>query len=334
MDDHGQQSQDAHDDQALTPMRRLGRGLNALLGGEESTEGAASVGGATVESNHIHVELIDRNPFQPRKDFGEPEIIELATSIRRHGVLQPLLVRPAEGQYQLIAGERRLMAARQVGLETVPCRVLEVEDRLVCEVAIEENLKRKDLNVLEKAQAFRDYIDRFDSTVEELAQNLGLNRSTVSNYIRLLDLTEPVKRSIRKDEISNGHAKALLTLDADEQVALCKQIAKEGLSVRATEKAVRELQGRGESATEAQTDEAAAGVEGEEPNPDVLPMNPEGADDPHMTSHVQSIVDQLRDMLGTKVEIKMRGKDAGKIMIDFNTSEEFERIVGHLRSAA
>jgi len=312
-------------DDTLTPMRRLGRGLNALLGSEDEEGGPVARTDASVESNHIHVELIDRNPFQPRKDFGEEEIAELAVSIKRHGVLQPLLVRPADGQYQLIAGERRLIASKKAGLETVPCRVLEVEDRLVCEVAIEENLKRKDLNVLEKAEAFKDYIDRFGSTIEELAQNLGLNRSTVSNYIRLLDLAEPVKAAVRKDELSNGHAKALLSLDAEQQTAMAKQIAKEGLSVRATEKAVRELQGRAETPSEG---------EAQADNPDVLPMNPEGAADPHMTSHVQSIADQLRDIFGTKVEVKLRGKDAGKIMIDFNSTEEFERIVGHLRSAA
>ncbi|HEX6985018.1 MAG TPA: ParB/RepB/Spo0J family partition protein, partial [Planctomycetaceae bacterium] len=192
-------------DEQPVPMRRLGRGLSALLGGGDDDASPADgpqADGPAVEAGHISVELIERNPFQPRRDFDEEGIAELAESIRRHGVLQPLLVRPHNGSYQLIAGERRLIASKRAGLETVPCRVLELEDKQVCAVAIEENLKRKDLNVLEKAQAFKDYLDRFHSTIEELAETLALSRSTVSNFIRLLELAEPVKAALREDKIS------------------------------------------------------------------------------------------------------------------------------------
>ena len=193
------------------------------------------------DPNHVHVELIERNPFQPRKDFDPESLNELIESIRQHGVLQPLLVRPAGTQYQLIAGERRLLAARQAGLETVPCRVLELEDRAMCEAALEENLKRRDLNVLEKAQAFQDYMNRFGASLDDLARQLSMSRSSVCNFLRLLELSEFVKEALLADRVTSGHARAILSLSPDDQVALCRRIEAESLSVRQTESAVREL---------------------------------------------------------------------------------------------
>ncbi|MCA9116488.1 MAG: ParB/RepB/Spo0J family partition protein [Planctomycetaceae bacterium] len=232
--------------------RRLGRGLNALLGGGgnggASKPGTPSSGSqenhaatSITDQSEIHVELIEANPFQPRKDFDEASLAELAESIRIHGVLQPLLVRPHGGAYQLIAGERRLMASRRAGAETVPCRVVELDDQRMCEAAIEENMKRKDLNVLEKARAFRDYIDRFGCTIEELGRQLSLNRSTVSNYLRLLDLPEKVRKALSSDKITNGHARALLPLEEEQQLELTRRIQQESLSVRRTEEIVRSL---------------------------------------------------------------------------------------------
>lgn len=313
-----------HDaDERTVPMRRLGRGLSALLGaGDDETPAAEGTPAETaaVETGHIHVELIERNPFQPRKDFDEEGLVELTDSVKRHGVLQPLLVRPHNGSYQLIAGERRLLAAKRAGLETVPCRVLELEDKQVCAVAIEENLKRKDLNVLEKAQAFKDYLDRFGGTVEDLAATLSLSRSTVSNFIRLLDLAEPVKAAVREEKISAGHARALITLPEEEQVALCHKAAKEGLTVREVEQAARDLQNR---------------VTVPFPTPEGIhePAPEQPAAEGHVTNHILSIAQQLRDHLGAKVEIKLRGKEKGRIVIDFDSSAEFERIIRHLRAA-
>lgn len=323
---HGehQHAGEHHGDERAVPMRRLGRGLNALLGGagDDDASGAedAPAEAVGVEIGHISIELIERNPFQPRKDFDDESLAELAESIKQHGVLQPLLVRPHNGSYQLIAGERRMLASKRAGFDTVPCRVLELEDKQVCAVAIEENLKRKDLNVLEKAQAFKEYLDRFNSTIEELAATLSLNRSTVSNFIRLLDLAEPVKQAIHEDKISAGHARALLTLSHDEQIELCKKATKENLSVRAIEQAVREQQGRATVPFPSQAGEQPAA---EQP-----------AGDSNVTNHILSIAQQLRDQLGAKVDIKLRGKDKGRIVIEFNTNEEFERIVHHIRAAA
>ncbi|MCB1632909.1 MAG: ParB/RepB/Spo0J family partition protein, partial [Pseudomonadales bacterium] len=181
-----------------TLKRRLGRGLNALLGSAGDAANSADDRpvlriAAPPGSDEIALELIERNPFQPRREFEQSSIDELTDSIRKHGVLQPLLVRQkpnGEAGYQLIAGERRWRAAQQAGLESIPCRVIDCEDRSVSEAALEENLKRQDLNVIEKAQAFKDYLDRFGGTIEELARQLSMNRATVSNMMRLLELPE------------------------------------------------------------------------------------------------------------------------------------------------
>lgn len=304
--------------------RRLGRGLNALLGGaipeahtnEPPTESEA----AHVPTSEVSVELIERNPFQPRKEFDKESLLELAESLMTHGMLQPLLVRPQNGGYQLIAGERRWLAAKEAGMETVPCRVLELEDKNVCEVALVENLQRKDLSDLEKAKAFQDYLDRFGGTPNDLAKQLGMNRSTVANFIRLLALPEPVKKALNAGRITNGHARALLSLEERDQIEFCKLIQRDQLSVRKTEDAVKKLLGRNE------------------PAPDTLPFEHKPEDTPADASHgksnhIISLEGQLRECLGTKVEIKVTGKDTGKISVEFNNNAEFERLIKALRNA-
>jgi len=307
-----------------TPRRRLGRGLNALLGrggmDAESDDPNQDPAGSSeptvpVEQDEIDVDLIERNPYQPRQDFAADSLKELEGSIRQHGILQPLLVRPFDGAYQLIAGERRLKAARDAGLKTVPCRVLNLEERQVCEVAIEENLKRKDLSVLEKAQAFKNYLNQFDSTIEQLAQTLSLDRSTVNNMIRLLDLAEPVKQALQSEKISAGHARALLSLDEQRQVTVCEQIQAESLSVRKTEAEVRKI------------------IKGEV---DTVPFEKtkQAVTAPEMTNHLLDLQQQLREVLGSKVEIKLKTDHSGQIMIPFDSNETFERITGVLRKTA
>jgi ParB family transcriptional regulator, chromosome partitioning protein len=300
--------------------RRLGRGLNALLG-TASMGGGDDSGG--LDQTEIAVELIERNPFQPRQDFDQAALNELVDSIRQHGVLQPLLVRPAGDAYQLIAGERRLISAKKAGLRQVPCRVLNLTDQQVSEVALEENLKRQDLNVLEKAIAFQDYLKRFGCTIEDLARRLSFERSTVSNMLRLLELPESVKSDLRSDKISAGHARAILALKNEEaQASLSQRIQKESLSVRKTEEAVRELLAPKDA--------------------DVVPFPGGGENAPvseaasSMTTHVAGLQMQLRDWLGANVEIKLSGKskDKGKIVIDFASNDDFERIVGKLQRAA
>jgi ParB family chromosome partitioning protein len=297
------------------PRRRLGRGLNALIGVGSFGDGPAP---GSQDQSEIHVDLIERNPFQPRVDFDQDTLNELVDSIRQHGVLQPLLVRPFGEGYQLVAGERRLIAAKKAGVELVPCRVMQLSDRQVCEVSLEENLKRQDLNVLEKATAFQDYLNQFQCPIEELARRLSLDRSTVSNMLRLLELPEPIKADVRTGQLTAGHARALLSLSEADQLALAGKIREEGWSVRKTEEAVRALQPASDTIPFPGTDGAT---------------EPKGKS-PALTNHLLSLQDQLRDWLGAKVEIKLKGKEAGKIVIEFATNDDFERLLSLLRKAA
>lgn len=305
--------------------KRLGRGLSSLLGSDDDSPEASRLPGAAPavtapgELRQVPINAIERNPFQPRTEFEESALRELSDSIQQHGVLQPLLVRALpNGGWQLIAGERRWLAARSAGLSTVPCRVLVLEDQQVSEVALEENLKRKDLNVLEKAQAFQDYLQRFGKSIEELSKQLSLDRSTVSNMVRLLELPDAVKQSLRADKISAGHARALLSLPAIGQLTLCQRIESESLSVRATEAAVREIVA------------AAKPEEGTVPFNSVVKTTTKATP----TQHVVSLQSQLRDLLGVPVEIKLKGKESGQIVITFSSNDDFERVLRVVRRAA
>lgn len=310
-------------DERVQIRRRLGRGLNALLGDDVATSdtptatNSSDTAAPQGELRQVPVNTIERNPYQPRTEFEESSLRELSDSIQQYGVLQPLLVRAMpNGGWQLIAGERRLLAAKQAGLTTVPCRILALEEQQVCEVALEENLKRKDLNILEKAQAFTNYLQQFGRTIEELAKQLSLDRSTVSNMLRLLDLAEPVKQSLRADKITGGHARALLSLPAEQQIALCQRIESDALSVRAAEAAVRELLAEPKS------------------NAETVAFDPTQKAKPTATQHVLSLQGQLRDLLGVPVEIKLRGKESGQIVITFGSNDDFERVLRVLRRAA
>lgn len=309
--------------------RRLGRGLNALLGGVGGGDEAETIRPATIPmhamsappapaSDEISLELIERNPFQPRRDFEQTAIDELADSIRKHGILQPLLVRarPDGHGYQLIAGERRWRAAQQVGMDTVPCRVIEFGDRQASEAALEENMKREDLNVLEKARAFKEYLDRFGGTIEDLARQLSMSRANVSNMMRLLELPEAVQKLLRSDKISGGHAKAILPLSEAQQIELARQIEQEQMSVRKTEEIVRDMLKAGTIALPAANDSSSS------------------TEKPSLSNHVLSLQDSLRDTLGAKIEIKLKKNDAGQIVIHFGNNDDFERLVGKLRKAS
>src|SRR3954452_828595 len=213
--------------------RRLGRGLEALLGRDEGGFEPGSFDQS--ELAYLAVDQIDPNPFQPRRQFDPAEIAALADSLRQHGMLQPILVRSVHDRYQLIAGERRLRASLEAQLHEVPARVLDLDDQRVSELAMVENLQREDLNALEKATAFRDYLDTYGGTQEELAGRLGLDRSTVSNLLRLLELPSEIQDAVRVKRITQGHARALLGLDdASHQLEACQRIIAESLTVRQT----------------------------------------------------------------------------------------------------
>ncbi|MBI3462311.1 MAG: ParB/RepB/Spo0J family partition protein [Planctomycetes bacterium] len=306
----------------MTRERRLGRGLEALLGRPADAPAAGPQLHVVREPApdglaYLGVYDIDANPFQPRQDFEQSEIDALAESIQQHGVLQPIVVRRAGDRYQLIAGERRLRAAIQAGLNEVPAQVREADDRTVAELAIVENLQRKDLGPLEKAACFQDYLQRYGCKQEELAGRLKIDRSTISNLIRLLELPPAVQDALRSGGLTQGHARALLPLgDEREQVAFAKRIQSEGLSVRATEELVQE--------TIRQADAAPPAVIGTTSRPSTAKRT--------RSQHAMSLEKDLRLALGTKVDIKQSSQGRGKIVLHFTSNDEFERLYQWLAS--
>jgi ParB family chromosome partitioning protein len=322
-------------DSPMQAQRRLGRGLEALLGGTTPAKPHLAIhqpdGQPNGEPLKVSVYEIDNNPYQPRKEFDEAEIDQLAESLEQHGLLQPIVVRRAGERYQLISGERRLRAAIKAGWPDVPVFVRECDDRQLAELAIVENLQRKDLNPLEKAASFQLYLDQYDCTQEELAGRLAIDRSTVANLLRLLELPTMVQAALRAGAISQGHARALLPLGDDHlQVSLCTRIQIEGLSVRTVEEIVNEM-----FATE---DAEVSSVQVASPQADAADHSsadvPPSARRPRTRAgQIASLEQELRSTLGTKVEIKQLSRGRGKIVIHYRTSEEFDRLREHLRAA-
>ncbi len=283
---------------------RLGRGLDALLNSLPENE-------QPLTQAEVQVDAIEHNPYQPRKRFDDDELSSLTESIRTHGVLQPLVVRQVNGHFQLVAGERRLRAARSAGLASVPVRVVDFNDQQLVEAALVENIQRSDLNPIEKAQGFKDYLDRFHMTHEQLAVRLGLARPTITNLVALLDLPIEVQDMVRIGQLSTGHAKVLKGVaDRDKQLAIAKEIVARGLSVHGLEAHLKETQ----HAPAADENGATA---------------PRGS--PHKTAHVEGIENELRQKLGLRVEIKVKGKEKGQIVLGFESNDDFERLLEVLR---
>jgi ParB family chromosome partitioning protein len=283
---------------------RLARGLDALISGPAND-------GTATELSQVPLDAIDRNPYQPRKTFDEDELSSLSASIRTHGILQPLVVRQQGERFQLVAGERRLRAAEAAGLASVPVRIVDFNDQQVVEAALVENIQRSDLNAIEKAQGFKDYLDRFRMTHEQLAARLGLARPTITNLVALLDLPPEVQNAVRVGQLSTGHAKLLKGVtDRDRMIALSKEIIARGLSVHATEAMLKQPP----------TETASPRADGSGSRPVV-----------DKTPHVQGIEDELRQKLGLKVEIQVKGKDSGRIVIGFDSNDDFERVLEVLR---
>jgi ParB family chromosome partitioning protein len=288
----------------VTQKPRLGRGLDALIAGPAETPGPT----AMVAIDRIHL-----NPYQPRKSFDDEELAHLSASIREHGVLQPVVVRQSGDEFQLIAGERRLRAAQQVGLADIPVRIVDFNDQQVLEAALVENIQRSDLNPIEKAQGFKDYLDRFNMKQDQLAERLGMDRTTISNLLGLLNLPPEVQDWVRVGQLTLGHAKVLKGLhDAARVVALAKETIAKNLSVHALEQQAK------------QTKTEVAAASGHAPAKAAV----------EKTAHVQAIEDELRQRLATRVSIKLKGKDKGQIVLGFETTDDFERIVEAFRKAA
>ena len=308
----------------------LGTGAARLiLHAPEEVEQAA----AALPVNEVDPTLVDPNPWQPRSVVDDGALAELTASLGEHGLLQPIVVRARSDRYQLIAGQRRLAAVRRLGWAKLPVRVLDVDDRQMSEIAIVENLQRRDLDALEKAVSFKTYLAAWGCTQDELAKRLSIDRSSVTNLIRLLELPEGVQQRLRAGEISMGHARALLPLgDEHEQVKLAQRIVTEGLSVRAIEGEVQEILRADEDDPALADDDgvstAVADVEDDAPPaaPSSAKRKP-GRPATKRTAQVQAVEAQLRRALGTKVVVHANGKGAGRIVIPFGDLDEFQRLL-------
>jgi len=277
--------------------RKLGRGLDSILG-DARVDSAEEV-------RSLALSEVRAGPHQPRQDFDEARLNELASSIRETGVLQPIIVRPSGLGYEIVAGERRARAARLAGLAEIPAVIRSYTDEQVLVLSLVENVQRADLNPIDKARAYRRLTSHLGVTQEEVARRIGLDRSSVANLIRLLELPEEIQDLVKSGAVGMGHARALLPLDDDSaQLALAERIVREELSVRAVEELVRR-----------------------DRDPEQAPQR---RSQPRKTPQVRSLEDELRSLLGTKVSITDR-RGRGKIVIEYYTPADFEGVLERLR---
>ncbi len=286
--------------------QRLGKGLEALIPVHEG-----EISSETGQQPHLPVDLIDPNPLQPRKEFGDEEMADLINSIKSKGILQPLTVREAgDGRYQLVAGERRLRAAKSLGVENVPTYILSVDSDVdMMEYSLVENIQREDLNPMEQAEAFALLHSKYNLTHGMIAEQVGMSRPAVANTLRLLNLPSEIKGSLIKDEITMGHARALLGLP---QLALMqrlwKKIVSQGLSVRQTEAAVKDITAPAEKKPE---------------KPAEKPEKPQ----PTKPAFLNQVEVELLSRLNTKVRVKPKDNDTGSIEISYYSHDDLERIL-------
>jgi ParB family chromosome partitioning protein len=291
--------------------KALGRGLSALLNDtaevaphrQQKPVPAETVGNSLGAISEIRISEIEVNPFQPRTDFDEQSIYELAESIKLQGLIQPITVRRVNAHaYQLISGERRLRASRRAGLTTIPAYIRTANDQQLLEMALIENIQREDLNAMEVAMSFQRMLEECNLKQEELGERVSKNRSTVTNYLRLLKLPPSIQASIRDGDISMGHARALISVsDPTKQLYIHQLILQQGLSVRKVEEMVRDLQ------------KAPLKKEGKKPEP--------------VSFQLQKIQDDLASKFSTKVKVKVGNKGAGSIEIPFMSEDDLGRIL-------
>ena len=276
----------------------LGKGLDALIPGIESFNKTPDL-----EYFECDINRVFPNRFQPRQVFAESELEELSQSIRQQGIIQPLVARNTESGYELIAGERRLRAAKMAGLTTVPLIVKEVPDEKLLELAIIENIQRENLNPIEEADAYHQLITRFNLTQERAAERVGKSRSAVANILRLRNLPSQIKDSIRDSVISMGHARALLSAeDEKKQLAAWKLVVSKSMSVRETEALMDRLK------KEKKQPASAPGKDSE-------------------SNYFNSLAEDLSRLFGTKVVFQRTGKQKGKVVFEYYTNDDLERLL-------
>lgn len=282
----------------MNSSKRLGRGLDALFANEPTQPVMSGDGGIRM----IRPDQIVPSPLQPRRRFDEAALATLGESIRKHGILEPIIVRPRDGRFEIVAGERRFQAAVQVGLEQVPVTVRDLDDRMMMEIALSENLEREDLSPIEVAVSFSDYLTKFGTTQDELAQRLGKDRSTIANLIRLLDLPDIARTALDNKTITAGHARALLPIKDQRQLGVVLgEVVRKQLSVRQTEALVRRLLTR---------------------KPRVSAVHDEA---------LLNIQETMQKLLATRVNIRGR-VNKGVIEISYFNQEDLLRILGILNS--
>ena len=289
---------------ARTMQKGLGKGLGALLGDTSPLSSAPAAEGSGVTM--LPIAKVEAYRKQPRKQFDEASLQDLADSIRRHGILQPLTVRKlSSGYYQIIAGERRWRAARMAGLSEVPVLIIEADDRKAMELAMIENLQREDLNPIEEAEGYKALMEDYGLTQEEAAERVGKSRSNVANVLRLLNLSAPVRALLAKGVLTAGHARALLPLKAAAQEKAAKAVAEGGLSVRQTEALVKALQ------KERNEKPKAVG--------------------PDLSLYLGDLEKDLSGRLGRKVKIAHKGKK-GRIELEYYDDQDLEALLTLLQS--
>ena len=288
-----------------TKKRGLGRGLDALLGGASVSamqEEAAKVD--TRELQHLPLDLIQRGKYQPRRDMDPQALEELAQSIKNHGVMQPIVVRPVSGgRFEIIAGERRWRATQQAGLEKVPALVREVPDEAAIAMALIENIQREDLNPIEEAVALQRLQQEFQLTQQQVADAVGKSRVSISNLLRLIALPEEIKTLLSHGDLEMGHARALLGLPAEQQVEGARHVVARGLTVRQTEALVRQW------LSSKETPKAEVKVD-----PDISRLE-----------------QRLAERLGSPVQIKHGQRGKGQLVIRYSSLDELQGVLAHIR---
>jgi len=298
----------------MTPKKRLGRGLDALLSkptarADAPTSSEPATGDESLR--HLPVELLQRGQYQPRVDMRQDSLEDLASSIKAQGVVQPIVARPISGKgkeqrYEIVAGERRWRAAQLAGLAEIPAVIRQIPDEAAIAMALIENIQRENLNPLEEARALDRLIREFDLTHAEAAKAVGRSRASVSNLLRLQDLSDKVKPLLEDRQLEMGHARALLSIsNATQQLDAARQVAKKGLSVRETERLVRRM------------------LEGDKPKP-AKKVASKSAD-------IRRLEMEVSEKLGAKVSLDHSPKGAGRLVISYNSLDELDGILKHIK---